>query len=177
MKVKVVYFFYFFQIFCLVAIARLQKTLLELEDVVERNGLRLDDDLRHSGDLALYYGGFSAGLSKSSSDVDNSVLRRNESSVSLASISQPSSDVVQRFLTDTIGKFFWKKKINFFCLAGLPQYIGLFQENDITMRVLSLLDSDDLIELGISSFGHRKLILKNLDKLAVVSVTFVGASH
>ncbi|MEO9574664.1 MAG: adenylate/guanylate cyclase domain-containing protein [Roseobacter sp.] len=41
---------------------------------------------------------------------------------------------------------------------GLDQYVDAFRENDVDERVLPLLTSDDLKELGIS-LGHRKLIL------------------
>ena len=41
---------------------------------------------------------------------------------------------------------------------GLDQYIDAFRENDVDARVLPLLTSDDLKELGVS-LGHRRLIL------------------
>ena len=44
----------------------------------------------------------------------------------------------------------------------LIQYIESFEKNDVTFDVLKTLSDDDLKELGIESFGHRKTILNNL---------------
>lgn len=44
----------------------------------------------------------------------------------------------------------------------LTQYIESFEKNDVTFDVLKTLSDDDLKELGIESFGHRKTILNNL---------------
>ena len=49
---------------------------------------------------------------------------------------------------------------------GLQQYESLFRQNDIDAEVLSTLGADDLRELGISSFGHRKKLLAAIAALA-----------
>jgi class 3 adenylate cyclase len=43
---------------------------------------------------------------------------------------------------------------------GLPQYIELFRSNDVDSELLRQLTSDDLKELGVSSFGHRKRLIE-----------------
>ncbi len=43
---------------------------------------------------------------------------------------------------------------------GLDQYVGMFEENDIDVSVLSELDHDLLKEIGVTSVGHRIKILK-----------------
>jgi hypothetical protein len=42
---------------------------------------------------------------------------------------------------------------------GLEQYIHLFEEHDISDSLLASLSDDDLIEIGITSLGHRRKIL------------------
>jgi class 3 adenylate cyclase/predicted ATPase len=49
---------------------------------------------------------------------------------------------------------------------GLTQYRELFRANDIDGKLLHALTGDDLKEIGISSFGHRK---KLLDAIAVLN--------
>jgi class 3 adenylate cyclase len=49
---------------------------------------------------------------------------------------------------------------------GLEQYEALFRQNDIDADVLPTLGADDLRELGISSFGHRKKLLAAIANLA-----------
>jgi len=46
---------------------------------------------------------------------------------------------------------------------GLTQYFSLFQENDIDLETLLLLEEQDLVQMGINSLGHRKKILANRD--------------
>lgn len=49
---------------------------------------------------------------------------------------------------------------------GLPQYKEVFVENDINGPALLDLNKQELQEeLGITSFGHRKLILKKIGEL------------
>jgi hypothetical protein len=42
---------------------------------------------------------------------------------------------------------------------GLEQYSDLFRENDIDGEILCGMTAEDLKELGISSFGHRRRLL------------------
>ena len=39
---------------------------------------------------------------------------------------------------------------------GLEQYVRLFRDNDIDDEILRGMSAEDLKELGISSFGHRR---------------------
>ena len=39
---------------------------------------------------------------------------------------------------------------------GLEQYAQLFRDNDIDGEILCGMTAEDLKELGISSFGHRR---------------------
>jgi class 3 adenylate cyclase len=48
---------------------------------------------------------------------------------------------------------------------GLGKYAALFRENDIDDTVLLTLTAEDLKELGVTSFGHRR---KLLDAIAVL---------
>ena len=49
---------------------------------------------------------------------------------------------------------------------GLAEYATLFRENDLDVTLLPDLTNDDLKELGITSLGHRKQLLKAIAKLA-----------
>ena len=49
---------------------------------------------------------------------------------------------------------------------GLGQYAQRFAENDITFRVLPDLTDQDLRELGVSSLGHRRLLLRAIAELS-----------
>jgi hypothetical protein len=51
---------------------------------------------------------------------------------------------------------------------GLEQYAELFRDNDIDGEILRVMTADDLKELGISSFGHRRRLL--------AAITALGAS-
>jgi hypothetical protein len=42
---------------------------------------------------------------------------------------------------------------------GLEQYAQLFRDNDIDGEILCVMTAEDLKELGISSFGHRRRLL------------------
>jgi len=42
---------------------------------------------------------------------------------------------------------------------GLEQYAQLFRDNDVDGEILCGITADDLKELGISSFGHRRRLL------------------
>lgn len=48
---------------------------------------------------------------------------------------------------------------------GLAQYAGAFVENDIDERILADLTDADLKELGVTSLGHRKILLKAIASL------------
>jgi hypothetical protein len=39
---------------------------------------------------------------------------------------------------------------------GLGQYAEIFRTNDIDIELLGRLTNDDLKDLGVASFGHRK---------------------
>jgi hypothetical protein len=48
---------------------------------------------------------------------------------------------------------------------GLEQYAELFRENDIEGEILYGMTAEDLKELGISSFGHRRRLLSAIAAL------------
>src|SRR5271156_6529833 len=48
---------------------------------------------------------------------------------------------------------------------GLEQYAQLFRDNDIDGEILCGMTADDLKELGISSFGHRRRLLNGIAAL------------
>src|SRR5215467_13087881 len=48
---------------------------------------------------------------------------------------------------------------------GLEQYAKLFRDNDIDGEILCGMTADDLKELGISSFGHRRRLLNAITAL------------
>ena len=43
---------------------------------------------------------------------------------------------------------------------GLSEYAEMFRVNDITIELLGQLTNDDLKEIGVVSFGHRKKLLE-----------------
>jgi SAM domain (Sterile alpha motif) len=51
---------------------------------------------------------------------------------------------------------------------GLAQYAEMFRANDIDIELLGRLTNDDLKELGVASFGHRKKLLEGIAALAAV---------
>src|SRR4051794_10795626 len=48
---------------------------------------------------------------------------------------------------------------------GLEQYAQLFRDNDIDGEILCGMTAEDLKELGISSFGHRRRLLNAISAL------------
>ena len=48
---------------------------------------------------------------------------------------------------------------------GLDQYAQLFRDNDIDGEILCGMTAEDLKELGISSFGHRRRLLNAITAL------------
>ena len=48
-------------------------------------------------------------------------------------------------------------------LSGL--YLRKFEDEDITMHTLPFLTEKDLIDMGVSKMGHRKLIMSSIAKL------------
>ena len=48
---------------------------------------------------------------------------------------------------------------------GLPQYAELFRANDIDGELLGRLTNDDLKDIGVASFGHRKRLLAAIAEL------------
>ena len=53
---------------------------------------------------------------------------------------------------------------------GLQRYEQAFRENEIDLRGLPALTTDDLKELGVAAIGHRRLLLKAIADLAVPGV-------
>ena len=49
---------------------------------------------------------------------------------------------------------------------GLERYEQAFRENEIDLRLLPELTTDDLKELGVGAIGHRRLLLKAIADLA-----------
>jgi hypothetical protein len=50
---------------------------------------------------------------------------------------------------------------------GLEQYAQLFRDNDIDGEILCGMTAEDLKELGISSFGHRRRLLNAITALGI----------
>jgi class 3 adenylate cyclase len=48
---------------------------------------------------------------------------------------------------------------------GLPQYAEMFRANDIDGELLGRLTNDDLKDIGVASFGHRKKLLEAIAEL------------
>ena len=49
---------------------------------------------------------------------------------------------------------------------GLAQYAEIFRANDIDGELLGRLTNDDLKDIGVVSFGHRKKLLEAIAELA-----------
>ena len=49
---------------------------------------------------------------------------------------------------------------------GLAQYAEMFRANDIDREMLGRLTNDDLKDIGVASFGHRKKLLEAIAELA-----------
>jgi class 3 adenylate cyclase/predicted ATPase len=54
---------------------------------------------------------------------------------------------------------------------GLEQYAQLFRDNDIDGEILAEMNAEDLKELGISSFGHRRRLFNAITALGGVPAT------
>src|ERR1700731_2407285 len=54
---------------------------------------------------------------------------------------------------------------------GLGQYAQLFRDNDIDGEILGGMNAEDLKELGISSFGHRRRLLNAITALGGAPAT------
>src|SRR3984885_126695 len=48
---------------------------------------------------------------------------------------------------------------------GLERYEAAFRENDVDAELLPTLTADDLKEIGVTSFGHRRRLLEAIAKL------------
>ncbi len=48
---------------------------------------------------------------------------------------------------------------------GLGQYEATFRENDVGAELLPNLTADDLKEIGVTSFGHRRQLLEAIAAL------------
>ena len=48
---------------------------------------------------------------------------------------------------------------------GLERYEATFRENDVDGELLPTLTADDLKEIGVTSFGHRRHLLEAIAKL------------
>ena len=48
---------------------------------------------------------------------------------------------------------------------GLERYEATFRENDVGPELLPTLTADDLKEIGVTSFGHRRHLLEAIAKL------------
>src|SRR5690242_9992663 len=48
---------------------------------------------------------------------------------------------------------------------GLERYEATFRENDVDAELLPNLTADDLKEIGVTSFGHRRQLLKAIAAL------------
>jgi class 3 adenylate cyclase len=59
---------------------------------------------------------------------------------------------------------------------GLERYERAFRENEIDLRVLPELTTDDLKELGVAAIGHRRLLLKAIADLAAGAGRAAAAS-
>ena len=54
---------------------------------------------------------------------------------------------------------------------GLEQYAQLFRDNDIDGEILCGMTAEDLKELGISSFGHRRRLFNAITALGEERLT------
>jgi hypothetical protein len=52
---------------------------------------------------------------------------------------------------------------------GLEQYERAFRENDISAELLSKLTPVDLRDLGVTSIGHRRILLDAIGSLKVAT--------
>src|SRR6476661_2718556 len=54
---------------------------------------------------------------------------------------------------------------NWLRALGLERYEAAFRENDVSPELLPTLTADDLKEIGVTSFGHRRHLLEAIAKL------------
>src|SRR6516162_5173611 len=54
---------------------------------------------------------------------------------------------------------------------GLGRYEAAFRDNSVDARVLPRLTGDDLKELGITSVGHRRILLDAISELRPATLT------
>ena len=54
---------------------------------------------------------------------------------------------------------------SFLANMGLEQLRDIFEQEQITMDILVEMTNDELKDIGIIAFGHRKKILKGAEKL------------
>jgi class 3 adenylate cyclase/predicted ATPase len=59
---------------------------------------------------------------------------------------------------------------------GLNQYAQVFSDNDIDLELIPRLSEQDLKELGVSSMGHRKKLLKAIEELGGSTVAAPDAT-
>jgi class 3 adenylate cyclase len=59
---------------------------------------------------------------------------------------------------------------------GLPQYADMFRANDIDGELLGRLTNDDLKDIGVASFGHRKKLLEAIAELGSAPTATPAAS-
>ena len=55
---------------------------------------------------------------------------------------------------------------------GLAEYAEMFRANDINIELLGQLTNDDLKDIGVVSFGHRKKLLEAIaERAGAISVS------
>jgi len=59
---------------------------------------------------------------------------------------------------------------------GLGKYEAIFRENDIDETVLLTLTAEDLKELGVTSFGHRRKLVNAIAALRTDAGTAAAAN-
>lgn len=59
---------------------------------------------------------------------------------------------------------------------GMAEYARLFAENHIDFAILSDLTDQDLKELGVSSFGHRRKLLRAVAALTTIAPPSIHAA-
>ena len=60
---------------------------------------------------------------------------------------------------------------------GFEQYAQLFRDNDIDGEILCGMTAEDLKELGISSFGHRRRLLNAITALGLCAKIALSQSR
>jgi hypothetical protein len=59
---------------------------------------------------------------------------------------------------------------------GLAQYAEMFRANDIDIELLGRLTNDDLKDIGVASFGHRKKLLEAIAELGSAHAAAAAAT-